>query len=202
MIKSIITGMLAFTTLGAGATTIALNTQNTSNVEFDVLFDTTITYSVADMLTLAIEDEYAAKATYQALLVLFPDQKILENLLKAEQRHIDLLIPLFETYQVELPTESDVVPNLTYTTLQEAALDIAKLELINVSMYQHFLSQSDLAADVKEVFAKLLSASTNHLQAAQRIAFDLPGNRGGINGMLNRNHRAMFRQNRRMNNYE
>ncbi len=200
MIKSIITGALALTTLGTGATTIALNTQNTLNVEYEVAFDTTISYSLAEMLTLAIEDEYSAKATYQALLALFPEARILENLLAAEQKHIELLIPLFETYQIDLPVESTVLPTLNYSTLQEAAVDIAKLELINISMYQHFLSQVDLGDDVKEVFAKLLSASTMHLQASQRVAFDLPQSRGRLNGMLNRNHRAMFRQNKKDSN--
>lgn len=170
MIKSIITGALALTTLGTGASAIALNTQTSVNFEYASLFDTTISYSVAEMLTLAIEDEYSAKATYQALLVLFPEARILENLLAAEQKHIDALVPLFATYSVTIPLESTIPLTVTYGTIQEAALDIVAKEASNIEMYAHFLTQSDLPVDVELLFTNLMNASIKHQAAGERVA--------------------------------
>lgn len=195
MIKSIITGALALTTLGTGATTIALNTQNTYNVEYDFAFDATITYSVSEMLTLAIEDEYAAKATYQALLVLFPEQKILENLLLAEQKHINALLPLFDVYDVVVPVESTVPLVLSYETIQEAALDIAAKEVSNIEMYQHFLSQEDLPEDLELLFTNLVNASMHHQAAAERVVASQAGR--GMFGVKSNGNRIRFAYNKR-----
>lgn len=170
MIKSIMTGALALTTLGTGASALALNTQTSVNVEYVSLFDTTISYSVAEMLTLAIEDEYSAKATYQALLVLFPQARIIENLLDAEQKHIDALVPLFATYNVTIPLESTIPLTVTYGTIQEAAIDIVAKEVSNIEMYAHFLTQSDLPSDVEFLFTHLMNASIKHQAAGERVA--------------------------------
>jgi hypothetical protein len=170
MIKSIMTGALALTTLGTGASAIALNTQTSVNVAYESLFDSTISYSVAEMLTLAIEDEYSAKATYQALLVLFPQEKILEHLLSAEQKHINALVPLFETYNVTIPLESTIPLTVTYGSIQEAALDIVAKEVSNIAMYAHFLIQSDLPSDVEFLFTNLMNASIKHQAAGERVA--------------------------------
>jgi hypothetical protein len=170
MIKSIMTGALALTTLGTGASAIALNTQTSVNVAYESLFDSTISYSVAEMLTLAIEDEYSAKATYQALLVLFPQEKILEHLLSAEQKHINALVPLFETYNVTIPLESTIPLTVTYGSIQEAALDIVAKEVSNIAMYAHFLTQSDLPSDVEFLFTNLMNASIKHQAAGERVA--------------------------------
>jgi hypothetical protein len=195
MLKTIITGALALTTLGTGATAIVLNAQDVSNlnVDFNTTIDTSITYSIDEMLTLAINDEYLAKATYVKLLEIFPDQKMLEHLILAEQRHIDLLLPLFEAYDVVLPEASNQDLTLDFTTIEQAAQSIASAELANIAMYQHFLSQSNLPDDVRGVFEKLLGASSMHLQAAQRVGFNIPARRGMMNGFMNRNPHSFNR---------
>jgi len=170
MIKSIMTGALALTTLGTGASAIALNTPTSINIAHESLFDTNVSYSVAEMLTLAIEDEYSTKATYQALLVLFPQVRILENLLAAEQKHIDALVPLFVKYDVTIPVESTTPLTVAYGTIQEAALDIVAKETSNIEMYAHFLSQSDLPSDVELMFTNLMNASIKHQAAGERVA--------------------------------
>lgn len=192
MLKTIITGALALTTLGTGATAVVLNAQDSSNlnVDFNTTIDTSLIYTVDEMLTLAIKDEYLAKATYVKLLEIFPDQKMLERLVLAEQRHIDLLLPLFEAYDVVIPEDLNQDLVLDFTTIEQAAQSIANAELANIAMYQHFLSQSNLPDDVKVVFEKLLGASSMHLQAAQRVGFNIPSRRGMMNGFMNRNPRS------------
>jgi hypothetical protein len=186
MIKSIMTGALALTTLGTGASAIALNTQTSVNALYESLFDTTVSYSVAEMLTLAIEDEYSAKATYQALLVLFPQARIIENLLAAEQKHIDALVPLFETYNITIPLESTIPLTVAYGSIQEAALDIVAKEVSNITMYAHFLTQSDLPTDVEFLFTNLMNASIKHQAAGERVAanvtnsFSMFGNKPNV----------------------
>lgn len=198
MLKTIITGALALTTAGVGASAIVSSPTPAylSPTSLNSTIDTTITYSLEQMLNLAIQDEYLAKATYTKLFEAYPDQKMLERLIAAEQRHIDLLIPLFETYQLEVPSDPNTNLVLSYQSFAEAAKAIATGELVNIEMYQHFLSTPDLAVDVADVFKKLLSASTMHLQAAQKVAFDLPHQNRSFNRFINRrravrNHRMI-----------
>lgn len=175
MLKTIITGALALTTLGTGATAVVLNAEsNVEPVYFEASFDTSIDYSVEQMLVLAIEDEYLAKATYTKLLELFPEEEKLTRLINAEQNHIEALLPLFETYNIAVPTDNHGSLVLSFETFQQAAVAIADAELTNISMYQHFLKQSNTPEDIKVVFGYLLAGSMRHLQAAQVSAFDLP----------------------------
>jgi hypothetical protein len=150
------------------------------------------------MLTLAIEDEYLAKATYVKLLELFPEQQMLTRLVAAEQRHIDLLLPLFETYAISVPVDSNGNLVLSFATIEEAALAIADNELNNISMYQHFLKQTNLPDDLRDVFGKLLTGSMMHLHASQRVAFNLANRKGPMNSFINRHSRAMVKNQRQL----
>lgn len=192
MLKTLITGVLALTTVGTGATAITLSNLNTTNVDYVASIDTSISYSIPEMLTLAIQDEYEAKATYESLLVLFPEAKFLEHLIKAEQRHIDALVPLFTVYGIELPVASLDPIVVAYQTLEEAAIDIAAKEVSNIEMYKHFLAQPDLPEDVEVVFKNLMKASLRHQGAAEKVAAGLPSQGIGGKNMMRRPDFARF----------
>ena len=54
-------------------------------------------------LIAAIQDEYKAKAVYQKVINTFGEVRPFSNIIKAEEQHIQELLPLFEKYGVEVP---------------------------------------------------------------------------------------------------
>lgn len=114
----------------------------------------------------------------------------------AEQRHIDLLKPLFAAYGVAVP-ENDAAGRVTAPeTLAEAYEAGLKAETGNIAMYDTFLSQS-VPLDVQAVFTSLKAASDNHLSAFERKSSGQTGNaqgnrngRGNGNGKGNANGRG------------
>lgn len=69
------------------------------------LADINVDLSVSSMLILALEDDYKAKATYEVIISEYGTIKPFSDIVSAEQTHLDLLLPLFDTYQIELPDD-------------------------------------------------------------------------------------------------
>jgi hypothetical protein len=123
--------------------------------------------SLEAMLTYAIQDEYLARAEYELILDNFDVERPFSNIIRAEERHIMWLEPLFETYGYELP--EDIATS--YVILPEELADIyltgVEAEINNIEMYAIFLNR-ELPADIELVFKALKNASENHLQAFER----------------------------------
>jgi hypothetical protein len=134
--------------------------------------DTDLT--LEDMLTYAIQDEYLAKAEYEAILAEFDVTRPFTNILKAEIQHISALVPLFNTYSFILPADTAKDHVILPDTLQEIYSIGVEAEIANIAMYEKFLAQPNLPEDVKTVFTALMNASENHLAAFER-AGDRPG---------------------------
>ncbi len=123
-------------------------------------------------LQIAIYDEYRAQASYQRILETFGQVAPFRNIVDAETRHINALLPLLKRYQVPIPINDwYVVPA---NTLQEnCELGVAG-EIQNVQMYDHLLryvSQSD----IRQTFMNLREASlTSHLPAFRQCAAQQP----------------------------
>jgi len=145
------------------------------------------TYTTQQMLTYAIQDEYMALAEYQAIIAKFGASRPFTSLIQAEQRHIDLLKPLFATYGVAVP-ENDAAGRVTSPeTLAEAYEAGLKAETNNIAMYDAFLAQS-VPADIQAVFTSLKAASANHLSSFERKSSGQTGNgQGNRNGRGNGN---------------
>lgn len=126
------------------------------------------TYTLEQMLTYAIQDEYLAQADYQAFVKAFGANTAFANFERAETVHIARLTQLFEARGLPLPenTAADMVQ--VPATLQLAYQEEVGLEARNIAMYEQFLQQNDLPEDVKLAFTALRNASQNHLAAAQR----------------------------------
>jgi hypothetical protein len=124
-------------------------------------------YTLPEMLTYAIQDEYLAKTEYQKIMDTFGVQRPFSNIIKAEDNHISELQPLFTQYDVPLPadTASDYV--VIPSTLQDAYKAGVEAEINNIAMYEAFLEQ-DLPYDVNAIFENLKTASEKHLQAFER----------------------------------
>ncbi len=124
-------------------------------------------YTLEEMLTYAIQDEYLARAEYEKLIDEFDVDRPFTNIIKAEETHIELLKPLFESYDIPIPSDTSedhlMIPNDL-----KAVFEIGvQAEIDNIAMYESFLSE-DLPDDVRSVFESLKTASESHLRAFQK----------------------------------
>ena len=124
--------------------------------------------TLEQMLTYAIEDEYLARAEYEAIIRHHGAIRPFTNIIRGEEQHIAALGELFTRYGLQLPADTSqerlVVPGSLKTALEAGV----EAELENIAMYEAFLGQAaaaPLPADVRELFQRLKSASENHLRA-------------------------------------
>ncbi|MBU1141075.1 MAG: DUF2202 domain-containing protein [Firmicutes bacterium] len=122
-------------------------------------------YSLEEMLTYAIQDEYLAQATYAAIIDAYGDIKPFSKIILAEQTHIDSLLSLFETYGIEVPINDAAQYVVLPESISSAIATGVEAETLNIALYEVFLNQSDLPDDVRTVFEYLQAASQNHLAA-------------------------------------
>jgi hypothetical protein len=127
-------------------------------------------YTLEDMLLYAIQDEYAARSEYDYILQTFDVTKPFSNIIESEEQHISMLLPLFETYGIELPEDTSFEHLLSIDSLEETFSIGVIAEINNIAMYNLFLETEDLPDDVYDVFVKLRDASINHLAAFQKNA--------------------------------
>jgi len=127
----------------------------------------------------AINDEYKARATYRAVINKFGEIRPFINIVEAEGRHIQALLPLFAKYNIALPTDDWYSRVETPLSIIDAChLGVAD-EIDNAEMYDRLLDSTIDYLDVQEVLKKLQKASKeNHLPAFQRCVEKGGGKRG------------------------
>tara|TARA_R110001592_G_scaffold357416_1_gene660553 strand:- start:113219 stop:113713 length:495 start_codon:yes stop_codon:yes gene_type:complete len=129
------------------------------------------------VLNEALLDEYKARDTYRKIINTFGAVRPFVNIVEAEQRHIEFLLPLYQKYSIPLPPEPDPEQIVVPESLMEACKAGVAEEIENVSMYDRLIEMTDLP-DVIEVLQRLQAASRdNHLPAFQRCV-----ERGGETG--------------------
>jgi|GEM_PF-1170022 len=150
-----------------------------------VIYDES-SYSIAEMLTLAIEDEYLARQEYETILDQYGDIRPFTNIIQAEDNHIAMLEPLLELYNVSIPKDTAIDSVVLPETL-EATYEIGvQAEVNNIAMYERFLEE-ELPDDIRDVFQRLKNASYNHLEAFRRNLEGSPSNNGQPSGRTSRN---------------
>lgn len=120
--------------------------------------------TLADMLTYALQDEYLAHAEYAYIIDAYGSIRPFTNIIRAEETHIETLLPLFETYGITVPVndaDTRVAAVASLTDAYEAGVDA---EIMNIDMYEAFLKE-DIPSDVRIVFEDLMRASQSHLNA-------------------------------------
>jgi len=123
--------------------------------------------TVQDMIKYAIEDEIFAKTEYERIMKTFNVDRPFSNIKKAEETHIGLLQPFIKKYNVsydKLIEKNLIIPK----TLKETYEVGVQAEIDNIAMYEKFLKDEKLPADVREVFIRLRDGSKNHLRAFER----------------------------------
>lgn len=128
------------------------------------------TYTVEEMLTYAIQDEYLAQAEYKVIMDAFGEQRPFTNIMKAEGVHVQRLLPLFTAHEVTVPEDTALEHTVKPDSLQAAYAAGVTAEVHNIAMYEAFLKQIDLPDDVRAVFEALMRASQNHLSAFEQNA--------------------------------
>ncbi len=123
--------------------------------------------TLADMLTYSLQDEYLAHDEYELILEEFGQVRPFSNIVKAEEKHISHLLPLFDRYDVTLPSDDTTGRIHVPDTLAETYPIGVEAEILNIAMYERFLKE-ELPDDVKAAFERLLAGSENHLVAFQR----------------------------------
>jgi hypothetical protein len=119
----------------------------------------------------ALEDEYKARATYELVISKFGRIRPFVNILEAEKRHIQALLPLFRKYQIPIPVDNwaEKVTATAPASVLEACQMGVRSEIENGEMYQRLLALTKNYPDVQRVFLNLQRASQeNHLRAFQR----------------------------------
>jgi hypothetical protein len=140
------------------------------------------------MLTAALLDEYLAQATYEQIINTYGDVKPFTKIVLAEQQHINLLLPLFETYGITVPENQAASQVVLPDSIASALATGVEAEKANIAMYEAFLAQDNLNDDVRSVFELLKTASEHHLAAFSKDRL----NGAGYNFMYQM--RNMFRQ--------
>lgn len=137
-------------------------------------------YTLEEMLTYAIQDEYLAQAKYTAIAEANNNANPFSNIAEAEATHINELLPLFEMNGIEVPA-NDAFERVTLPDSLAASYEMGiEGETQNISMYKRFLEEV-LPADVEAVFERLMAASEEHLQAFEQENANFRKNEGSGN---------------------
>ena len=134
--------------------------------------------TVRDVLVEAINDEYKARAMYRHVIDRFGAIRPFVNIVDAESRHIEALLPLFEKYGVAVPEDDWASRTEVPQSILAACRAGVDAEIENARMYDRLLALMAEYPDVQQVLVRLQRASSeNHLPAFQRCV-----ERGGGRG--------------------
>ncbi len=124
---------------------------------------------IADALIEALHDEYKARATYQYVIDQFGPIRPFINIVQAETRHIQALIPLFHRYGVSVPEDDWKQRIAKPASIMDACKTGVAAEIENAKMYERLLEVTQEYPDIQRVMMNLQRASAeNHLPAFQR----------------------------------
>jgi hypothetical protein len=128
----------------------------------------------------AINDEYRARAFYQAVMEKFGSVRPFSSIVRSENNHINLWINLFAKYGIAVPTDSFAGNVKVPDTLKAACQMGVKTEIDNVEMYDRFLGFVT-QPDLKAAFTQLRQVSQErHLPAFERCQTQPNRGQGGF----------------------
>jgi hypothetical protein len=118
------------------------------------------------------EGEYAAYATYAAILEEYGEVNPFANIVASEAKHIDALKQILERYGVPYPVENPYLGMIEAPqSLAEAAHAGVDAEIANIAFYETQLEAVADYLDIHDVFVNLYAASlSQHLPAFERAA--------------------------------
>lgn len=124
---------------------------------------------LSNALIEALNDEYKARATYRHVISKFGEIRPFINIVEAEGRHVEALLPLFIKYGIAVPEDNWYSRIQPPKSLIEACRVGVESEVENAEMYSRLLESTKEYPDVQQVLLQLQRASAeNHLPAFQR----------------------------------
>ncbi len=128
----------------------------------------------------SINDEYRARAFYQAVIEKFGSVRPFSNIVQSENNHINLWMNIFAKYGIAVPTDSFAGNISVPDTLKDACKMGVTVEIDNVEMYDRFLGFVT-QPDLKAAFTQLRQISEErHLPAFERCQTQPIGGQGGF----------------------
>lgn len=165
--------MALFTLAGAAETETAVGADAVKSGE---------TYTLEQMLTYALQDEYLAEAQYKAIAEKYGAVRPFSSIVVAESTHIAKLTALMTANGFTVP-ENNAAQQVTVPDTAEDALKLgAATEEKNIAMYDNFLQQSSLTSEAKTVFETLKKASEKHLASFSRSTARTGAQQDAANG--------------------
>lgn len=126
-------------------------------------------FTIADMLRWAAEDEYLARGEYAAIMKKFGAMRPYDNIMAAEEQHLAWLKDEYKARGLAFPADGSAAGIIVPSDLKAAAQAGVDAEVANIAMYQAFLASPELSrpenSSVKDLFERLKRASENHLRA-------------------------------------
>ena len=125
--------------------------------------------TLSSVLIEAINDEYKARAIYRLVISTFGEIRPFINIVEAESRHIEALLPLFKSHSVTVPEDDWNSRIEAPSSIIDACRLGVEAEIENAEMYDRLLDSTIGYPDVQDVLIQLQRASKeNHLPAFQR----------------------------------
>ncbi len=114
----------------------------------------------------AIDEEYLALNTYQAVLTQLGNIQPFTRITPAEQQHVNALGALFSKYDLTTPGNPGLDPTPVFANRQAACQAGVQIETADAALYDVLLPIVTAHADLVQVFTNLQAASLNdHLPA-------------------------------------
>ena len=126
---------------------------------------TTLSEQEAAGLAAAIQEEYTAMNTYQAIMNELGDVQPFLRIARSEQQHVNALIRVAERFGVEVPENAGEVADIEWSTLEEACQLGVTFEQMDAALYDELLPNTTNPVLIR-VYTNLQRASlNNHLPA-------------------------------------
>lgn len=140
----------------------------------ECLRDETITYPVADLpegvqsvLATAMQDEYMARDTYQAVIDEFGDNRPFTMIVRSEEQHVSAIKAIYDKYGLDIPeanTNVTVPDSFAAACAQGVDIEQADIALYDDTVLPVVRDYPDMV----KVFTNLRDASKNHLVAFEK----------------------------------
>jgi len=163
----VVVGVVSVLSIVGGAAAFAQSVEITDEEAAEALLDA---------LT-GPEGEYAAYASYAAVLETYGDVEPYATIAAAELRHIEALQRLLDKYSIDYPEINSYLGTIEAPAdLQSAAEAWDEGEVANVALYEELLAAVAEYSDITQVFLNLQAAS----QDAHLPAFEAAAESGGV----------------------
>lgn len=123
-----------------------------------------------DVLKDGINEEYRARATYQAVLDKFGQVAPFINIRNAENTHVDAWKRLYEVNKLDFPPDIYAGRMVAPADLKKACAEGVEAEKVDVALYDKLMKETTDAEALKVMAEQRKVSQENHLPAFEQCA--------------------------------